>query len=211
MNKCRHIYEKAYIKAERGDGMSDKNISDLQIIELYFKRDEKAISETADKYGKYCFSVANNILSSEQDAEECVNDTWLRAWNSIPPQRPGNLRLFLAKIARNLAFDRFKKLRRKKRGGGEIVLALEEIGEFVPGGDRVQSELEERELMRAVNRFLHSLPERERNIFINRYFHVETAKLIAEKYGLTEGNVQKILSRTRMKLKKYLETEGYSI
>lgn len=186
-------------------------MNDRQIIKLYFDRDENAIAETARKYGTYCFSVANNILQSDQDAEECVNDTWLRAWNAIPPQEPDCLRLFLAKITRNLAFNRYKEQNRQKRGGGVITVALEEIDSFLPASDRVETQAEEEELMRTVNRFLRSLSERDCNIFINRYFHVESVRAIAKAYGLTEGNVQKILLRTRNKLKRYLESEGYTI
>lgn len=186
-------------------------MDDQQIIELYFARDENAIAETARKYESYCFSVANNILQSDQDTEECVNDTWLRTWNTIPPQKPGCLRLFLAKITRNLALNRLKERNRQKRGGGVILLALEEISEFLPASDHVETQAEEEELMRAVNRFLRSLSERDCNIFINRYFHVESTKAIAETYGLTESNVQKILLRTRNKLKHYLESEGHTI
>lgn len=186
-------------------------MDDRQIIELYFARDERAIAQSAQKYGSYCFTVANNILQSERDAEECVNDTWVKAWNAIPPQRPEHLRLFLAKIVRNLAFNRLKEQNRQKRGGGAVVLALEEIDAFLPASDRVETQAEEAELMRAVNTFLRSLSGRDCNIFINRYFHVESTKAIAKAYGLTEGAVQKILLRTRNKLKRYLESEGYTI
>ena len=186
-------------------------MDDRQIIALYFARDEIAIAETARKYGTYCFSVANNILQSDQDAEECVNDIWIKTWNAIPPQRPNSLRLFLAKITRNLAFNRFKEQNRQKRGGSVIVVALEEIDEFLPSSDRVETQAEEAELMRAINRFLRSLSERDCNIFFNRYFHVESTRTIAKAYGLTEGNVQKILFRTRNNLKRYLESEGYTI
>lgn len=185
-------------------------MDDRQIIELYFDRDEKAIAETSQKYGIYCFTIANGILQSDQDAEECVNDTWLRTWNSIPPQKPNCFRLFLARITRNLALDKCKERSRQKRGG-VVLLALDEIDEFLPAPDRVETQAEEEELMRSINRFLRSLTERDCNIFINRYFHVESAKTIADKYDLTEGNVQKILLRTRNKLKRYLESEGYMI
>ena len=186
-------------------------MEDREIISLFYERDEKAIAESSEKYGAYCFSVANNILQSEQDAEECVSDTWLRAWNAIPPEKPNSLRLFFAKITRNLAFNRYKAQNRQKRGGGVITVALEEISEFLPTAERIEQAVAEEELMQSVNRFLRSVSARERGIFIRRYFYVESAKEIANRYALTEGNVQKILFRTREKLKQYLEEEGYKV
>ena len=186
-------------------------MDDRQIIEGFFRRDESAITELAQKYGGYCFAVANNILESDEDAEECVSDTWLQAWDSIPPEKPNCLRLFLAKITRNLAFNRIKAQNRQKRGGGTVTVALDEIDEFLPSSDRAETRAEEEALMQSVNRFLHTLPRRNCGIFIRRYFYVESAKTIAEKYGMTEGNVQKILFRTRIKLKHHLESEGYTI
>ena len=186
-------------------------MDDLQIIALYNQRNEKAIRETADKYGEYCFTVANNILFNKEDSEECVNDTWLRVWNVIPPQFPNCLRLFLAKITRNLAFDRFKATHRKKRSGESLTLALEEIEEFLPSSDRAETHAEEAEFMRTVNRFLRLVSERDCNIFINRYFHAEALQTIAKKYGTTEAHVRKILSRTRIKLKHFLISEGYFV
>lgn len=186
-------------------------MDDLQIIELYNQRDETAIRETDIKYGRYCFGIAYNILSDAQDAQECVNDTWLKTWNSIPPQKPNCLKLFLAKIARNLSLDCYKKKHREKRGGGEIALALEEVDAFLAGSTDVSSELEQKEFMQTLNRFLRTLPERECNIFIRRYFYMASTAEIAEKYGLREGNVRMILSRTRKKLKNLLEREGYMI
>lgn len=182
-------------------------MDDRQIIALFYDRDEKAISEIAQKYGGYCFSVANTILQNEQDSEECVSDTWLRAWNAIPPGKPSCLRLFLGKITRNLAFNRWKAMHSQKRGGGTLTVALDEISEFLPDPARVDTPAEEEEFLRSVNRFLRSLPERDRNIFLCRYYFAESAKAIAEKCALTEGNVRKILSRTRNKLKAYLERE----
>ncbi len=186
-------------------------MDDQQIIKLYNERSEQAISKTSEKYGEYCFAIAYNILFNKQDSEECVNDTWLKIWNCIPPQKPNSFKIFIAKITRNIAFDKFRKMNRKKRGGNTITLALEEISEFLPSDTNVESQVYENELVKSVNRFLYSLSERDCNIFINRYFHVESIGIIANKYRLTESNVQKILSRTRMNLKKYLESEGYII
>lgn len=186
-------------------------MDDRTIIDLYNQRNEQAISETSRKYGAYCFSIANRILSDEQDCEECVNDTWLKTWNSIPPAMPDCLRLFLAKITRNLAFDRFKELSRQKRGGREIPLVLEEMSECLPDHCSVETQVEEEELMRSINRFLRSVSKRECDLFVRRYFYAQSMRAIALNFGLTEGNVQKILSRTRAKLREYLESEGYTV
>lgn len=186
-------------------------MDDRQIIELYFERDERAIEETQNKYGRYCFAVANNILSNEQDSEECVNDTYHKAWNAIPPQNPNSLKLFLARIARNLALDKIKSDNREKRGGREVALALDEISEIISDGSDIESELYGKELMKSVNSFLHTLPERECSIFVSRYFYLESIDKIAKKYILSSANVSKILSRTRIRLKEFLKKEGYSV
>lgn len=184
-------------------------MEDRDIIELYFQRNEKAIESTDKKYGQFCYTIANRILENHHDSEECVNDTWLHAWNTIPPQRPDSLRLFVGRIARNLAFDKYKQQYRLKRGGGIVTIALDEIAEIV--SDTEDLELNEKNLMCAVNVFLRSINERDRNIFLNRYFYMKTSKEIAQKYRLKEDNVQKILYRTRTKLKEYLIDKGYQI
>ena len=186
-------------------------MDDRQIIELYFERNERAVEETQNKYGRYCFFVANNILSNEQDSEECINDTWNRTWNAIPPQKPDSLKLFLARITRNLAFDKIKSENRVKRGSGELILALDEIGEIVSDNTDIGAELESKEFMQTVNAFLHTVTERECNIFISRYFYIESIDKISKKYQISKVNVNKILSRIRAKLKLYLEKEGYSV
>ena len=184
-------------------------MEDLSIIELYNQRDERAIEETSLKYGAYCYSIANNILADAEDSEECVNDTWMKTWNTIPPSRPNSLKLFLGRITRNLSIDRYRRSNRQKRGG-EVASALEEISAFVPSRN-LDEEIERKELVRAINAFLEGLPMRDCNVFIRRYFFVEDVSLIAKRYGLSEGNVFKILSRIRVKLKEYLEKEGYRI
>ena len=186
-------------------------MDDREIINLYNLRNEQAIAETSEKYGKYCFSIAHNILRCNQSSEECVNDTYLKTWNSIPPSRPNSLRLFLAKIVRNLAFDRYRESTRKKRGGDETILALEEIRDFLPISGQAESTFEEIEFMDFLNKFLSLTEKRDRCIFINRYFHVESVRTLAGKYNLSENNIHKILSRTRIKLKEFLEAEGYTI
>ena len=186
-------------------------MDDRQIIELYFSRDERALSETEQKYGRYCFCVANNILSNEQDSEECVNDTLNKTWNAIPPQRPNSLKLFLARIARNLAFDKVKSQTRQKRGGGELMLALDEISEIISDDYSIEAELESNGLMQSVNSFLHTVGEREANVFIRRYFFLDSIESIAKVYRISEANTNKILSRTRAGLREYLKKEGYSL
>lgn len=186
-------------------------MEDGKIIALYVSRDERAITETGNKYGAYCQRLAVGILDDEADAEEVVSDTWLRAWNSIPPQKPVVLKLFLAKITRNLALNRLRAQATQKRGGGEAELALEELEECIPARQRVEDALEGRELARAIQRFLMTQPQKNRGIFVRRYFSVETPGAIAAELGLTEANVRKILQRTRRKLKDYLSQEGYSV
>lgn len=184
-------------------------MEDDQIIDLYWRRSPDAIAETAGKYGAYCFAIAHNILHSAQDSEECVNDAWLHAWNAIPPERPHALRLFLARITRNLALDRFHENRAQKRGGGEIDLILDELGECLGGGTDVQAAYEAQELRQSIRRFVRSLPERAGNVLVRRYFFAEPVADIAKRYGLSENNVMVILSRTRKKLKTHLRKEGY--
>lgn len=186
-------------------------MDDEKIITLYNRRDENAIRETSEKYGGYCFSIANNILADPQDAEECVNDTWLNVWQSIPPQCPKNLKAFLAKIARSLALNRYREKNRQKRGGGEVVLAFEEMDEFLAGTSDIDTEADKRELEELLNGFLYSLSERDRSIFILRYFYMEGTSDIAREHSIRESNVLMILSRTRKKLRERLEKEGYTI
>jgi RNA polymerase sigma-70 factor (ECF subfamily) len=184
-------------------------VEDYKIVALYWKKDESAISETSHKYGAYCFAIADNILHNKEDSEECVNDTWLKAWNAMPPQRPAKLQMFLAKITRNLSFNRFNARSAEKRGGGEIVLVLDELAECIASETDVASEYEAKEIGQCIRRFVKALPERDGNIFVRRYFFTESTTQIAQKYSLTENNVMVILSRTRKKLKAHLVKEGF--
>lgn len=184
--------------------MEDKNI-----VEMYLKRDTEAVCATAEKYGDYCFAVANNILRNNEDAEECVNDTYLRVWNAIPPNEPQNLKMFLARITRNLALDRYKENRREKRGSGAVDAALDELGECVGGGDDTAKAYEGKELQESVGNFVRSLNARDGDIFIRRYFFMESTVDISKKFGMRESNVLLMLSRTRKKLKKHLVKEGF--
>ena len=186
-------------------------MQDQEIIELYFARNEQAITESSDKYGYYCTSIALNILQNMQDAEECVNDTWLRAWDSIPPTRPSHLQLYLGSITRHISLDRFRRQKAVKRGGGELVLALDEVRDVIASDADVPTQVAEQEFSEIFNRFLWSLSERDCNVFLRRYYYLDPIALIAKRYGLSISNVQKILSRTRAKLREYLEKEGYAI
>lgn len=183
-------------------------MKDTEIINLYWERDERAISETQRAYGRYCHSIAWNILRDREDSDECVNDTWLRAWNAIPPKRPDHLALFLGTITRNLSLDRWKEKHSMKRGNGELALALDELAECVPDRHTTEDEVEAAELERLMNVFLHTLPERECNVFLRRYWYMEEYGVIADRYGMKLNTVKTSLFRTRAKLREYLEKEG---
>ena len=186
-------------------------MEDQAILDLYFARDELAITETDRKYGSYCYSVANRILGSAEDSEETVSDTYYHTWNAIPPQRPTFLRLFLAKITRNLAFARWRKLSAAKRGGGETELVLEELAGCIPGREQIDDGLNAVELAKTIRTFLDTLPDREQDIFLQRYFYVEDSDTIARRHKIRQSNVNLILCRTRAKLKTYLKQEGYNL
>jgi len=184
-------------------------MEDSRIVALYWQRNPDAIKETENKYGAYCFFIADNILHSKEDAEECVNDTWLKTWDAIPPQSPNKLQLFLAKITRNLSFNRYKARTAEKRGGGEVSLVLDELSECVVGDPTVEQVYAAKELSECIRLFVRALPERDGNVFVRRYFFTESVSEIAKKYALTENHVMVILSRTRKKLKKHLIKEGF--
>ncbi len=184
-------------------------MTDEEIIEIYWQREEQAIRESDLKYGAYCFSIANHILRSPEDSEECVNDTWLRAWHAMPPKRPKKLKFYFAKITRNLALNQYKAKMAQKRGGGEVPLILDELSECISDPDGVESEYLARELGNAIRRFVRSLPELECNIFVRRYFYSEEIEEIAKRYGLTVHNTTVMLCRTRKKLRRHLEKEDF--
>ena len=184
-------------------------MEDHEIIELYFQRKEEAIKETDSKYGSYCFAIAENILHNAEDSEECVSDTWLKAWNAMPPKRPNVLRMFLAKITRNIAFNFFNARMAKKRGGEEIHLVLDELAECIANESDTENEYLAKELEQCIKLFVRELPEREGNVFVRRYFFTESVAMIAKRYRITDNNVMVMLSRTRKKLKAHLEKEGY--
>ncbi len=185
-------------------------MEDRDIILLYNQRDESAIGATMDKYAPYCTEIAFRILHDREDATECVNDTWLRTWNAIPPDQPHSLRLYVGKITRNLSLDRYRSKHREKRGGGSTAVCLEELSELLPGDSDVEREWERKELASALNRCLRELPERECNLFIRRYFYMASTEEIARLYHLKESHVHVILSRVRKNLKERLEQEGFT-
>ncbi len=185
-------------------------MNDDQIVALYYARDERAITKSSEKYGVYCTNIAQNILQNLQDSEECVNDTWLSAWNSIPPAKPAVLKTYLGKITRNLAIDKWRCRHSEKRGFGEVTLALDEIGQLSVSGYDVDDPFRELAFMQILNQFLRSLPPRDRGIFIKRYYFTESIPDIAAWFGITQANVLKILSRTRARLKEYLDKEWYA-
>lgn len=185
-------------------------MEDYKIVELYFERSETAISETQKKYGKYCHVIAYNVLSSELDAEECVNDTYLRAWQSIPPEQPRILKSFLGRITRNLALDRYDRAKAAKRGGN-VDVALEELEECIPSIEDGRDMSDDMAMKEAINRFLASIPRRTRIVFLRRYWYLSSIADIAEDLGLSESNVKVLLMRTRKKFKEHLEKEGISI
>lgn len=186
-------------------------LDDAKIIELYNNRDESALFETDAKYGGFCFTIAFNILNDKPDSEECVNDTWHKAWNSIPPAKPLNFKGFLGRITRNLALDRYKYFHRQKRGGNETELALEELGVAASDYRSAEDEVLLKELGKQISVFLDNISERDRNIFIARYYFVYSVSEIACRLSLDEKYVSNILSRTRARLKKFLSKAGYEV
>ncbi|MBQ3405549.1 MAG: sigma-70 family RNA polymerase sigma factor [Oscillospiraceae bacterium] len=186
-------------------------MNDNDILALYWDRDDRAIAETDLAYGAYCRSIAKNILSTDEDTEESVNDTYLAAWNSIPPKKPEVLRTFLGRLTRNISINRWRSCNAEKRGGGQFPLALEELEGCVPDRNDPEQSLEARELGQAIDKFLRGLPLRDCNIFLRRYWHLDSIADIAARYSISASNVKTILFRTRAKLKNYLEGEGISI
>lgn len=183
-------------------------MDDQAIIELYWERSEDAISKTAAKYGGYCYTIAYNILSNNEDAEESVNDTWLAAWNTMPPRRPKLLAAFLGKMTRYISLDRWKNRTARKRGGGEVPLVLEELEECISGEDSVEKEYLQKEFAKSLNQFVENLPDVERKVFLCRYWYMDSIETIAERFGFSESKVASMLHRTRGKLRKMLEQEG---
>jgi len=183
-------------------------MDDKAILDLYWARSEKAISETDTKYGAYCFCIANNILNNREDSEESVSDTYLAAWNSMPPKRPAVLSAFLGKITRYISLDHWKKRSRLKRGGGEIDLCLEELRDCVSGQSSAEDAIVRKETLAAVNRFLSTLSETERKVFLCRYWYLDSVKDIAKRFGFSPNRTSVLLRRIRQKMNTYLTKEG---
>ena len=183
-------------------------MDDKSIVDLYFNRDEEAITQTDKKYGRFCYSIAYNILTNQEDAEESVSDTYMTAWRIIPPRRPSVLSPFLGRITRHISIDRWRERSAYKRGGGEMPLALEELEDCIAGLQDVETEYQRKELIRAYKKFLDQLPVTERRVFLSRYWYVDSIETIADRYGFSQSKVKSMLHRTRVKLRKQLAEEG---
>lgn len=186
-------------------------MEDAKIVQLYWDRDERAIPATADKYGSYCSSIAQNILGSREDAEECVNDTYLHAWNAMPPHRPAVLSTFLGKIVRNISLNRYKRNTADKRGGGELPMVLEELSDLVSGREDVEQEIDRQELAAAIHAFLDSLSPAKRCMFVSRYWYTDSISKIALRHGMKDSAVSMTLSRLRRKLHDELAERGFAL
>ena len=186
-------------------------MDDKKIVELYWQRNEDAIKETKGKYGRYCYAIAYNVLSNREDAEECENDTYIEAWNSMPPEKPDPLRSFLGMLSRRISLDKWRRKNAEKRGGGETVLSFDELEECIPYDKSIDEELSARELAEVVSRFLAALPEVECNVFLRRYFYFDPINDICKRYGFGQSKVKMMLKRTREKLLKKLTEEGIFI
>jgi RNA polymerase sigma-70 factor (ECF subfamily) len=184
-------------------------MDDNEIVDLFWARDEAAIVQAERKYGGYCGSIARNILHSEEDAEECLSDVWLAAWNSIPPNRPRNLPAFLAKIVRGKAIDRWRAEHAGMRRGDRVETTLEELTDWADSSGGPEEELMSRELERGINAFLGGLPAEERNVFLCRYWYFDDIAWISRSFGFSKSKVKSMLHRTRKKLRLHLQKEGF--
>lgn len=183
-------------------------MEDDGIVNLYWARSENAISETSKKYGNYCYSIAYSILGNVEDADESVNDTYLDAWNNIPPHRPSILSTFLGKITRRISIDKWRGRTAEKRGGGEIVLVLDELSDCIPSNQNVEHEVEAVELSQLIDNFVMSLSPMERRVFICRYWYLDPIADIAQRFGFSQSKVKMMLHRQRKNLLNRLEKEA---
>lgn len=186
-------------------------MDDEQIIELFWERREQAIEEVSGKYGRYCLSIASNILGSREDSEECVNDAYLNLWKSIPPHRPEKLSAFLGKIVRNLALNKWENFNAQKRNCGQVPAVLDEMHECVPSHEETDGHMDAVELSEIINRFLSALETEKRRIFIRRYWYMDSIKEIAMKHNMSESKVKMSLLRSRKQLRAWLEKEGVNV
>ena len=185
-------------------------MDDEKIIELYWQRDEDAITETASKYGKLCRFITGNILASDRDCEEVVNDTYLAAWNAIPRQRPNRFSVFLSRIARNLALKRYDHDAAAKRNP-KAVCSLEELGDCVSGRENVENEVENRRVEDLISSFLWEQPEDRRHVFVLRYWYFEPISAISRRTGFSESKVKSMRFQLRKSLREFLESEGVEL
>lgn len=186
-------------------------MDDEKIVSLYWDRNEQAIAVSSEKYGRYCTHIAHNILFSKRDEEECVNDTWLNAWNSMPPHKPSLLSVYFGKITRNLSLDRYRNQHREKCGGNTMDLVLDELAEIVSGNEDPEGAVLEDELKNTIGDFLASQPDVKRFMFIRRYWYADSVSEIAERFKMSENNVSVSLNRMRKALGEHLQRKGYSI
>jgi len=186
-------------------------MEDTAIIDLYWARSQQAVAASEEKYGPYCHTIARRILDREEDAEECVNDTWLHAWNAMPPQRPGVLSAFFGKLTRNLSLDRWRRLRAAKRGGSQVEVALHELEDCLPDRRTPDENLEAGETAALISAFLRRQSKLDRVLFVRRYFHLEPPDSLARRFGLSVGQVKSKLHRTRQRLRAELEREGVAV
>lgn len=183
-------------------------MKDDEIIELYWKRDEDAIIETSNKYGKYCKYIAFNILGNTEDTEESVNDTYMHTWNAIPPNRPRVLRTWLGRITRNISIDKYKFNNAKKRSQNEVDILLSELDDCIPANSNIEKEIEDQEIAKVLNDFLSNLSQEKRIIFVRRYYFSDSVVQISKRYNLSESRIKSSLFRIRKELKKFMEKEG---
>jgi len=186
-------------------------MEDNQILDLYRARNPDAILQTDQKYGMYCRQISFRILRSREDAEECVNDTWLKTWNSIPPQQPHHLKAWLAKVTRNLSLDRWEQAQTLKRGGGRTTILLSELSDCIPSDSSVEQAMNDRALSAAISKWLRSQPPKNRVAFVRRYWYADSVSSVAKRVGLSEGGTKSLLHRLRNSLKTYLEQEGIAV
>ncbi len=184
-------------------------MDDSQIVDLFWDRDESAITETDAKYGRYLRKISYNILSADEDVSECLNDTYMRAWNTMPHKRPSKLSVYLGRIIRGLSIDAIRRKGAEKRGGSQYILSLAELEECVDGAPSAEEKVNEKLLGEAISRYLHSLSAESRTVFVCRYFFCDSIEDIAKCKGCSQSKIKSLLFRTRKGLKTFLESEGF--
>ena len=186
-------------------------MDDRRIVELFLERSEEAILETDIKYGRYCHKIAFNVLGNDEDSEECVNDAYMRAWGSIPPNEPDSMASYIGRITRNLALDKLRQKQSDKRGNGEVPVVLDELAECVSGVDELERRQDSEEITNAINSFLETLSATERGVFMRRYWMMESIADVAGLYGISVSKTTTMLFRLRGRLKKHFMKEGISL